>query len=714
MRVPCPGVIFSLCVVFIGFMPPTGPGATDAFCVPWQDHANEKREKALSLMFLQTVKKLFSAPLSRTLPAALLPLLLISPVHSESLRPGSAPHVSEAIAEQRHFYVQAHEALERGRREQFQTLRESLLDYPLLRYLDYADLNKRLGQVSAQEIESFLENYPGSYLGRNLQRDWVTALAQQERWDEVIAHHDPRNTTTVLNCKTLMARYQRGDQSALDEVPRLWNVAVSQPNECDPIFEAWMAEDRLTPEIAWQRLGRNIQAGNRNLARYISRLMPGRERPLAELYLLVDNQPERLKDHPGLSQREPEVLEILNHGLRRLANIDAPQAMLQMHQYHRIHDFPEQDLIALQRFIAMRLLLQGFVTETETLIRNTPELATETLVSFILRDALREQDWRRVEAWLEQLPGDAKDSERWQYWRARMLGERGSPEDLARADDLYRELAGNRSFYGFMAADRLGVSYELVDKPVEVTDTELLALYEIPAIVRAYELYQLGDERNARNEWQQAVREMTTEQIAGSGKLADSWGWHRNSIQAMIQIGHWDDLQLRFPLAYTELFHNAASEYAIQPHLLLAVARQESAFMHDVRSPAGARGLMQLMPGTARQTASGMGMNVSTQDLYQPEVNIALGSRYMAQLLEEFGGNRALAAAAYNAGPNRVRQWLRRSAGTPLPMDMWIETIPFAETRGYVQNVLAYTVIYGYRMGEMIALLSDEELRSTL
>jgi soluble lytic murein transglycosylase len=136
--------------------------------------------------------------------------------------------------------------------------------------------------------------------------------------------------------------------------------------------------------------------------------------------------------------------------------------------------------------------------------------------------------------------------------------------------------------------------------------------------------------------------------------------------------------------------------------------------MHDVRSPAGARGLMQLMPGTARETALDAGMRVATADLYQPEINITLGSRYLAGLLEEFNGNRALAAAAYNAGPNRVKQWLRRSADNPVPMDIWIETIPFLETRGYVQNVLAYSVIYGVRMGQPVPFLTPVEAAAIL
>lgn len=624
------------------------------------------------------------------------------------------PHENDSLFVQRTLYVEARDAQRHAATTEYQRLVDQLQGYPLLPYLEYAALSPRLSRLPHAEVDQFLESYAGSFLAERLLREWVSQLARQQRWGDVVRYHNPANTTIILSCHALRARIETGDQSAFADVATLWNVGRSQPNECDPVFEAWIAQNYLTTDIAWQRFSKALQGGQRGLARYISRLMPSQERDLAELYLTIDSQPERLRNHGALNARSTEIQQIILHGVRRMAVIDAPNAMLMLHTHNDRQQFAANDMADMQRFIAMRLLLQGFVTETESLLRNTPELATETLVSWILRDAMRSQDWTRIEFWLAKLPPEAQQTERWTYWHARSLELKGTPDALVEAQILHQSLAQTRSFYGFLSADKIGTGYELVDKPVPVSDDQMLALYELPAVVRAYELYQLGDEINARSEWQHATRSMNHEQIVSSGKLADSWGWHRNSIQAMIQVGYWDDMQLRFPLAYADLFASAANEHNIQPHLLFAVARQESAFMHDVRSPAGARGLMQLMPGTARETAGRVGLRVTDNDLYQPDINIRLGSRYMAELLAQFNGNRVLAAAAYNAGPNRVRQWLRRTEQNPLPLDMWIETIPFAETRGYVQNVLAYSVIYGYRMGEMIAFLTEEEAASAL
>lgn len=622
------------------------------------------------------------------------------------------PHLTDQTSEQRQWFVEARTALEQGDEDRFRALKDRLQDYALLPYLEYEALLPRLSELPHADVGQFLEKHPDTWLAATLERLWVLELAEQQRWEAVVQFHNPDNTTAILSCHALRARLETGDDSALDEVAPLWNVGRSQYNECDPVFEHWMDAGRLTPELAWDRFRKTMDARRIRLARYIAGLMPEHEQQLAELYLLIDSAPEQLDSHDELRVDNRETRQIILHGIDRLAGIDAPRAMRMLHEHDDHHEFGEAIMLAKQRQIAFQLLLQGFEDETASLLRNQPELASETLVGWLLRDALRDQDWGRIETWLDHLPQEAQQSEQWIYWRARMLEQKNSAEAGEQAERLYRDIARTRSFHGFMAADRLDLPYAMAERPVPFNGEHQRALYEMPAIVRAHELYHLGDEENARREWNHATGQMDGEQILASGQLAQSWGWHRNSIQAMIRAQHWDDLQLRFPLVHDDHFRRAADEHRIQPHLLYALTRQESAFMEDVRSPAGARGLMQLMPATARQTANGSGMQVSASDLYEPDINIRLGSRYLAEMLEEFDGNRALAAAAYNAGPNRVKQWLRRTKDNPLPLDKWIETIPFAETRGYVQNVLAYSVIYGHRMEDPVNLLTPEEADS--
>lgn len=621
----------------------------------------------------------------------------------------AAPHQQRDIQAQRDRFLQARQALESGERERFLALRESLRNYPLLPYLDYADLTGRLESLPSDEVDRFLAEQDDVWLADRLERLWVHELAKQERWEDVVAWHDPANSTIVLRCLALRARLATGDRDALDEVAPLWNVNRSQYNECDPVFEEWMAADRLTPELAWDRLGKVIAARRIGLARYIAGLMPESWQSLAELYLLIDSAPEQLDEHPELRGDDPRVREIVLHGIDRLARIDAPRAMAALQRWQERQALDKQIVHRKQQDIALQMLLQGFDAETDRLLREQPELISETLVSGLLRDALHRDDWKTLAYWLERLPAAARDDNQWRYWRARVLEQSEDDRDRDQAGRLFRELAGTRSYHGFLAADRLGEPYAMAEQPVDVNESMLRDLYTIPAVVRAHELYRIGDEDNADIEWRQALSRMDETQVLASGRLARQWGWHRNSIQTMIHAGYWDDLELRFPVAHEQPFLQAGRDLGIQRTLLYAVARQESALMADARSPAGARGLMQLMPGTARQTAERLGMDVSVSDLYRPSVNITLGSHYLAEMLDTFGGNRALAAAAYNAGPNRVKQWLRRSEGNPLPLDQWIDTIPYAETRRYVRNVLAYSVIYGERLNEPVAVLTRNE-----
>ena len=628
------------------------------------------------------------------------------------------------LVQQRGLYQQAVQAQARGQRAELQALMVQLEDYPLHVYLEFNALRPSLSAMAQRgndftPVHDFLSRHRDSFLGNRLEREWVSALADQGRWSDVARYHRAENTNTTLTCRALRAQIELGNTAALVDVAPLWNVDYSQPNDCDPVFETWLAQGFLEPDIAWQRFTKTLQSRQMGLARYVSRLMPERERRLSELYLRIDEQPERLLTDAALEETAPEVREMILHGVRRLAQADARQALAALNRHHAVHVFTPEELTASKQLIAQRGLQQGLVADTEAMLVNEPELNSETLVSWILRDAIRAQDWQRMAAWISRLPAQAQSSERWKYWWARTLEQlhaAGVDHDsaLPEAEQLYAELAQTRGFYGFLAADKLGLPYELVDRPVPVRPQDLSELYNNPAIQRAHELYVLGEEISARSEWQFAQSTMSTEQIVSSGLMADSWGWHRNGIQAMIRAEYWDDLQLRFPLAYGDLFANAATQLDVSQQLLFAIARQESAFMHDIRSSAGALGLMQLMPATGRETASRAGMRINDQDLLRPEINIALGSRYLAQLLEDFDGNRAVAAAAYNAGPGRVRQWLRQTSSSPLPLDAWIETLPFTETRNYVQNVLSFSVIYAYRMGESTRFLNDVEINSRL
>ncbi len=617
--------------------------------------------------------------------------------------------------QQRNHYLAAKTALDKGQLKTYRENYEQLLDYPLKPYLQYAELKRRLHLLPYKEVDRFLYRNENSYLERRLLKNWLKTLAGRKHWHDYQSYYRTGLDSTELECLYLQGRITTGEENAFKEVEPLWNVGYSQPDACTPLFKTWMQAGHLTPQLAWQRYTKAMRKRELGLARYIASLMPPKQRAMAQLYREVDRHPQRLKNRRRFHEQSPAMQEIILHGIRRYARKDPLEALKQWRVYDAQQLFEDGERSATRQALITQLAMQGEMETAEKLLAESRHNNTSAdLIGWIIRDSLRRQEWDKVYTWLQRLPADSQQSDRWRYWRARAMEQLdigNSPYPTPQ--QIYADLALKRSFYGFLAADILGRDYTLVDNPVDPPPELIDTVAGLPGIKRARELFELNDIANARHEWMFVTAGLDAPALLAAGKLAEQWRWHRSSIQAMIEAGHWDDLKLRFPLAYKEQVNAAAKSTNITPTLLFAIARRESAFRADARSPAGALGLMQLMPGTAKQTARRAGLQYRHYDLLKPASNISLGSRYLNQLLDQFNGNRILATAAYNAGPHRVKRWLADS-DQQQPFDVWIEVIPFKETRSYVQNVLAYSVIYGYRMGSSVPLITPDEAKKPL
>jgi soluble lytic murein transglycosylase-like protein len=291
-----------------------------------------------------------------------------------------------------------------------------------------------------------------------------------------------------------------------------------------------------------------------------------------------------------------------------------------------------------------------------------------------------------------------------------VLAAATSVSDAAPPDiDPWSSIAAERQYYGFLAAEALGKAPALNYQSSRPERPQLDALQQRPAMLRIAELYALGDRSNARREWNFLLPRLDAQtRLVAPYVLADI-GWTDLSVISAGKMPELkDDLTLRFPSPYTPTFAKESKATTIPIGFLYGIARQESAFGPTARSPVGALGLMQLMPATAAATARAMGEPApGTTALFEPDVNVHIASRHLAELLERYDGNRVLAAAAYNAGANRVDRWLRDRPARPA--DVWIESIPFAETRDYVQNVMAFSYIYGQRLGHPTKFLDSDE-----
>lgn len=618
------------------------------------------------------------------------------------------PHIEAQI--QRKLFSDAHRAIKLKRLTHYkEALRPKLVDYPLLPYLDYVLLKAQLNKLPYAKVDAFLQVNQSTALGNRLLNDWLRKLASKKHWHEYQSYYEPRLSSTTLKCYYLFAKLKHGEEDAFDSIPALWNVGKSQPKACDPVFDQWRKKGYLTPTLAWERHSKAIKARKRTLARFLDRHLNEEQKKLAALYREVDRYPKRILQYQRFQEQSPEMQEIILHGVNRLARSSPENAHKAWEVYDAQQLFSKVDRERNLDNLIVRLAQKGHLDRVESVLRQTREIKSTKLIELMLRETLRNQQWAQTYHWLQMLPREKQNSDRWRYWRARSIEQLAIDDPLFPSpEQIYGQLSLSRSFYGFLAADKVGHKYSLINQPVNPSPRQLEEVTNSPGIKRAKEFFALGYIKEARSEWFYSTRYLDENGIMATAKLAEDWGWYRKSIQAMIEIQHWDDLDLRFPLAFEEVVAGAAAATDIDPQLLFAIARQESAFSPDAKSPAGALGLMQLMPATARYTANKSGMRYRYHDLLKPAANITLGSRYLNTLLTQFEGNRILAAAAYNAGPTRVKQWLSASEGK-IPFDIWIETIPYRETRGYVQNVLAFSVIYGHKLGQQAPMVKPLE-----
>jgi soluble lytic murein transglycosylase len=311
-----------------------------------------------------------------------------------------------------------------------------------------------------------------------------------------------------------------------------------------------------------------------------------------------------------------------------------------------------------------------------------------------VRAALFEQNWQHVADALAGLTIEEQQEPQWQYWQARSLIETGN---VLQGQSIYNRLSEDRSYYGFMAADAVNKPYSLVDKPVFLAGNVLEKLAQQTDFKIIQELAILNREAEAKLQWWFTVKKLPKEQLMIAAKLAQQWQWDKVAIITLVKADYWDDLALRFPVNYLSQVQNNAYSQNLDPAIIFGLIRQESMLDKNARSEVGALGLMQIMPATGQQIARTLHESWQAESsLLNPDVNIKYGAFYYKQLLNRFDGHFALATAAYNAGPNRVVKWLPNDRS--VPADIWIETIPFKETRKYVTSVLSYAIIYQQRI----------------
>ena len=618
----------------------------------------------------------------------LLSCLLLSATAAQSVQ-------AVDITTQRQYYDQAKRALAKGDAGPYRMYGAALADYPLEPYLAYDELTARLNTASNDEVEKFLADHGDLPQANFMKLRWLRLLASRGDWQPFVKYYDPKLNFVELDC--LYGSYQLSHNLRSEgyaNAEKTWMTGKTLPTACDTFFTQWAVEGQLTEQKRWQRAKLAAQARNYALANQLVNSMTTLA-PQGRLLIAVAQKPEMVNNQGQFMPADEAMSDVVGLGLRRLAKQDPQRAMELLDSYSPVLHFSHEEQVQIAKEIGLTLARSYDGRALEVMTKYDPDLRDNTVTEWRLRLLLRLGRWNDAYELTRRLPQDLATTNRWRYWQARAL-ELSQPNN-PQLPALYRTVSKERDFYGFLAADRIQTPYMLNNKPLMLSQATINKVRNTPGVRRALEFYERGEVVNGRREWYHVTRRFTRDEMVAQAKLAYDMHWYFPAIRTISQAQYWDDLDIRFPMAHRDTLVREAQIRGLHSSWVFAITRQESAFMDDARSGVGASGLMQLMPATAKETARKFSIPLaSPAQVLDPDKNIQLGAAYLSQVHAQFNGNRVLASAAYNAGPGRVRQWLR--GANHLSFDVWVESIPFDETRQYVQNVLSYAVIYGQKL----------------
>ena len=619
----------------------------------------------------------------------------------------SGVFANQSLEEQRSLYSRTEQALKKGHRTLFLQRQDSLRNYPLYPYLLYSDMAGRLARLKPETIADFLIRHDGTPIADKLRHRWLKHLAARNN-RHLFAQYYRKNA--YMSDKALACFYAqsllhiRRLNELRDLVRQLWLVDFSQPSECDSVFLWGRQSGLIDQNLIWQRILLVVKSGRLRLADYLAKELNADTRKwyvlLKQSYYHPFKVLAKINNYPTHS---PFLHQVLLYSLLRARSQDLDKTHALWQGLRRnFKSYP-----SLSERAAKELGISAcFQLEPEIGLHYLSSLANtdndKNMYYWRIRCALRLQKWDTVLETIEALDYQDRTSSRWLYWKARALQQSGRNEE---AIALWKSIASEASYHGYSAADRIGAPYALSTKLPKSTAQMLNKVADSAAMRRIYEFYRLARVFDARRELLYLLPQKNKDERIAIALLCRQWGEATCAIEALADPIFWHkELELRFPMPYRDIVVNQASRSQLPEYWIYAVMRRESAFMEDVKSPAGALGLMQLMPTTARRTAKRLGLNYSsTWALLQPKLNLQLGTHYLKQVYLLNNRNWTSALASYNAGYHRVKRW--QSQAPVYDADIWIETVPFTETRRYLKAVLFYTVVYYYKLhGKMIRL----------
>lgn len=574
---------------------------------------------------------------------------------------------------------------------------EALRDYPLYPYLQaarirraLADAGDELGSVD-QRAQTFITYYESEPVGRSLRRVWLTSLAERGHWAQFLDQYRDNLADDALECQSFTARIELDRTTDLAPlVAKRWLTPRSLP-DCERAFDWLRAQNALTPELIEQRARMALREANSGFAREMAAFLPPeRAAPLLQWAALLE-EPQRQIEALIAAPSTAADDEALLAGWTRFARTNRDLAMKRFDTFARARGLTEAK--ASRYALALALALSW--DRNPEALRYYDRVAAADLddyaLEWVARAAIWNGDWRRLGNAIASMSDTQRGLTRWRYWAARASDRNGDPK-LAR--QLYESTLTDDNYYAIAAAARLGQTLAPHPERLVVDDVQLKQIEQLPALVRARELFRCEMRDLANPEWSYGYEMLPQTARPQAVLLASRWGWHDQAITTAALQRLFNDYAILYPQPFDRQVRTAAQLSKLPPELIYSVMRQESLYRTDAVSAAGARGLLQMVPDTARRTASAWKQPKPTPDaLFDPNVAIVLGAAQLSTLVDRFGGQTVVALAAYNAGPNAASRWIPPQ---PVEADVWIENIPYNETRTYVQRIVWHNLVFNW------------------
>ncbi len=595
-----------------------------------------------------------------------------------------------SLANQDEDFLAAREAFRKADEYQLERMAERLKNTIMEPYVTYYRLRMHWDDKDTSEIKQFLSRKEDTPVIDQFRNEWLKYLGKRQHWDDFAAEY-PRHTSEdiELSCYTLQWRQLTDEISALREARTKWFSGTGQPESCATLYETAVDKKIINEQDIWTRVRLALETGNISLAKQLANKLPKRYEFQATYLDKASSNPDRYLTKTKWDKNSESQRLVALFALHRLAK-QFPQ--LAFERWQKIASgFPEAEQHYFYGWLAYEAARIQDARALEWYKVAGDALLNETQLAWRARAALRVQDWHEVWSSITAMSVQQQKESTWRYWKGRALKELGRTAD---AEIMFADLSHEYNFYGQLAAEELGTSPAagIVTVSFQTNKEELNEMQNLPGIQRTLALYRMGLRVEAAKEWAWVIRNFDDRKLLVAAELARRYEMYDRSINAAEHTTAIHDFNLRYPAPYRESMQPRLRENGLEEAWVYGLMRQESRFASQAKSDVGAAGLMQIMPATAKWVARKMGMrDYRSALIHETEVNLKLGTYYMKNILTTFDNNAVMASAAYNAGPSRARQWRGEK---PLEGAIYIETIPFDETRDYVKKVMSNTVYY--------------------